>query len=156
MSTKMNRRTFLKTTAAAAVAVSMTGLLGGCDGDNGFDVGEYRVYFDVQDYYPSGATGKAYVVLNVTVKGVSNTLTLNKKFSDNFEADGFTLTNGNEKLNVMQGMHQVCNLKFEKTTTEGFDAMTKGETPFVLTVKLSNANKVFAINLKTRAVTVKS
>ena len=156
MSMEMNRRTFLKTTAAAAVAVSMTGLLGGCGGDNGFDVGEYRVYFDVQDYYFSGETGKAYVVLNATVKGVSNTLTLNKKFSDNFEADGFTLTNGNEKLNVMQGMRQVCNLKFVKTTDTGFESMMKGETPFVLTVRLSNANKVFAINLETHAVTVKS
>lgn len=29
---KMDRRTFLKTSAAAAVAVSMTGLLGGCGG----------------------------------------------------------------------------------------------------------------------------
>lgn len=30
MAMEMNRRTFLKTTAAAAAAVSMTGLLGGC------------------------------------------------------------------------------------------------------------------------------
>ena len=46
MAMKMNRRTFLKTTAAAAVAVSMTGLLGGC-GDslasNELQLGLYRV-----------------------------------------------------------------------------------------------------------------
>ena len=34
MAMKMDRRAFLKTSAAMAVAVSMTGLLGGCsDGD---------------------------------------------------------------------------------------------------------------------------
>lgn len=48
MSTKMNRRTFLKTTAAAAVAVSMTGLLGGCGGsdalaENEVQLGLYRI-----------------------------------------------------------------------------------------------------------------
>jgi hypothetical protein len=32
MAMKMDRRAFLKTSAAMAVAVSMTGLLGGCDG----------------------------------------------------------------------------------------------------------------------------
>ena len=32
MAMKMDRRAFLKTSAAVAVAVSMTGLLGGCDG----------------------------------------------------------------------------------------------------------------------------
>ena len=156
MAMNMNRRTFLKTTAAAAVAVSMTGLLGGCGGDNGFDVGEYRVYFAVKDYYYSGATGKACVNLDVTVKGVSNTLTLNKKYADNFAAEGFALTNGNDTLNVVQGLTKVCNLKFEKTKDEGFDQMMSGEAPFVLTVRLSNANKVFAINLKNGAVTAKN
>lgn len=42
MAMKMDRRTFLKTTAAAAVAVSMTGLLGGCsEGSDGVDLGGY-------------------------------------------------------------------------------------------------------------------
>ena len=48
MTMKMDRRSFLKTTAAAAVAVSMTGLLGGCgDSDtlapNEIRLGQYRV-----------------------------------------------------------------------------------------------------------------
>lgn len=43
MSMEMNRRTFLKTTAAAAVAVSMTGLLGGCgDSSIGTDFGGFQ------------------------------------------------------------------------------------------------------------------
>lgn len=44
MAMKMDRRAFLKTSAAVAVAVSMTGLLGGCSGDSaiGTDFGPFQ------------------------------------------------------------------------------------------------------------------
>ena len=44
MAMKMDRRSFLKTSAAVAVAVSMTGLLGGCGGDSaiGTDFGPFQ------------------------------------------------------------------------------------------------------------------
>ena len=43
MAMKMDRRAFLKTSAAMAVAVSMTGLLGGCsDGAIGTDFGLFQ------------------------------------------------------------------------------------------------------------------
>lgn len=43
MAMKMDRRAFLKTSAAVAVAVSMTGLLGGCsDGDIGTNFGLFQ------------------------------------------------------------------------------------------------------------------
>lgn len=42
MAMKMDRRAFLKTSAAMAVAVSMTGLLGGCsDGDGSTKFGRF-------------------------------------------------------------------------------------------------------------------
>ena len=42
MAMKMDRRAFLKTSAAMAMAVSMTGLLGGCsDGDTSMDLGGF-------------------------------------------------------------------------------------------------------------------
>ena len=48
MAMKMDRRAFLKTSAAVAVAASMTGLLGGCGDSNALapnevQVGQYRV-----------------------------------------------------------------------------------------------------------------
>ena len=54
MAMKMDRRAFLKTSAAMAVAVSMTGLLGGCsDGDtlapNEVRVGQYLISIDDLD-----------------------------------------------------------------------------------------------------------
>lgn len=43
MAMKMDRRAFLKTSAAMAVAVSMTGLLGGCsDGDGSTKFGRFQ------------------------------------------------------------------------------------------------------------------
>ena len=43
MAMKMDRRAFLKTSAAIAVAVSMTGLLGGCsDGDGSTKFGRFQ------------------------------------------------------------------------------------------------------------------
>ena len=56
MAMKMDRRSFLKTSAAVAVAVSMTGLLGGCsDGVGGTDFGGFTasaVKWDVRENKP--------------------------------------------------------------------------------------------------------
>ena len=56
MAMKMDRRAFLKTSAAVAVAVSMTGLLGGCSGgDGGTDFGGFTasaVKWDVKENKP--------------------------------------------------------------------------------------------------------
>lgn len=56
MAMKMDRRAFLKTSAAVAVAVSMTGLLGGCGGGvSGTDFGGFTasaVKWDVKENKP--------------------------------------------------------------------------------------------------------
>ena len=56
MAMKMDRRSFLKASAAVAVAVSMTGLLGGCSGgDAGTNLGGFSasaVKWDVQENKP--------------------------------------------------------------------------------------------------------
>ena len=56
MAMKMDRRSFLKTSAAVAVAVSMTGLLGGCSGgDGGTNFGGFTasaVKWDVKENKP--------------------------------------------------------------------------------------------------------
>ena len=55
MAMKMDRRAFLKTSAAMAVAVSMTGLLGGCSGgDDGvcvYCVGCHDIYGSANGIY---------------------------------------------------------------------------------------------------------
>lgn len=76
MAMKMDRRAFLKTSAAMAVAVSMTGLLGGCsDGDtlapNEVRVGQYRISIDDLNIAYGGeeSTGlKNFLKSKVTLK----------------------------------------------------------------------------------------
>ena len=51
MAMKMDRRAFLKTSAAVAVAVSMTGLLGGCGDSNALAPNEVRVGFSSVSAY---------------------------------------------------------------------------------------------------------
>ena len=58
MAMKMDRRAFLKTSAAVAVAASMTGLLGGCSDSNTLApnevrVGQYRVSIHDLDIKPA-------------------------------------------------------------------------------------------------------
>ena len=72
MAMKMDRRAFLKTSAAVAVAVSMTGLLGGCsDGDIGTDLGGFTVAVGKWSAVPHDqgiGTGKSwYADFTVTV-----------------------------------------------------------------------------------------
>ena len=54
MAMKMDRRAFLKTSAAVAVAVSMTGLLGGCsDGNTSMDLGGFTASVTNWDVKPN-------------------------------------------------------------------------------------------------------
>ena len=73
MAMKMDRRAFLKTSAAVAAAVSMTGLLGGCsDGDTGTDLGGFTVAVGEWSAVPHDqgiGTGKSwYADFAVTVR----------------------------------------------------------------------------------------
>ena len=73
MAMKMDRRAFLKTSAAVAMAVSMTGLLGGCSGgDDGTDLGGFTVAVGEWNAVPHDqgiGTGKSwYADFAVTVR----------------------------------------------------------------------------------------
>ena len=73
MAMKMDRRAFLKTSAAVAVAVSMTGLLGGCgESDSGTDLGGFTVAVGEWSAVPHDqgiGTGKSwYADFAVTVR----------------------------------------------------------------------------------------
>lgn len=73
MAMKMDRRAFLKTSAAVAAAVSMTGLLGGCsEGDTGTDLGGFTVAAGEWSAVPHDqgiGTGKSwYADFAVTVR----------------------------------------------------------------------------------------
>mgnify|MGYP000872013785 CR=1 FL=1 len=57
MAEKMTRRTFMKSAAAAAAAISLSGVLVGC-GNSGSAVGEFRVYFNENPTFGCGGSGQ--------------------------------------------------------------------------------------------------
>lgn len=156
MAMKMNRRAFLKTSAAVAVAVSMTGLLGGCSDSNALApnevrVGQYRISInDLNiDYSGSELEGlKKTLKAKVTLKFEGG--------SNDFQATGYAgmfkgSINGEEleTLSPVSGQLVSTNfawgtlfgkttvdLKMDFKTAEALEAYRSG-TPVELTIKIA-------------------
>ena len=154
MAMKMDRRAFLKTSAAVAVAASMTGLLGGCSDSNTLApnevrVGQYRIGIDNLDIKPAGTelTGlKSILIAKVTLKFEGG--------ANEFQATGYAgmfkgSINGEEletvapvgrlvSTNFMGGIlfgKTTENLEMRFNTDEALAAYKSG-TPVKLTIKI--------------------
>lgn len=156
MSMKMNRRTFLKTSAAMAAAASMTGLLGGCGDSNALApnevrVGQYRISInDLNIAY--GGTESEGLKKNLKAK-----VTLKFEGGPNdFQTTGYAgMFKGSiagkelETLSPVSGQLIASNFAwgtlFGRTTvdlemdfkTDEALAAYKSGTPVVLTIKIS-------------------
>ena len=151
MAMKMDRRAFLKTSAAVAAAVSMTGLLGGCsDGDtlapNEVRVGQYLVSIYDLDIGINGteSTGlKKSLKAKVTLKfeGGAN------EFQSTGYAGMFKASVDGEQLETVAPVKGalIAGTLFRKTTedlemrfkTEKALEAYKSGTPAVLTIKIA-------------------
>ena len=154
MAMKMDRRAFLKTSAAVAVAASMTGLLGGCSDSNTLApnevrVGQYRVSIHDLDI---GYDGSELEGLKKTLKAK---VTLKFEGGANeFQATGYAgmfkgSINGEEletvapvgrlvSTNFMGGIlfgKTTENLEMRFNTDEALAAYKSG-TPAELTIKI--------------------
>lgn len=154
MAMKMDRRAFLKTSAAVAVAASMTGLLGGCSDSNTLApnevrVGQYRVSIHDLDI---GYDGSELEGLKKTLKAK---VTLKFEGGANeFQATGYAgmfkgSINGEEletvapvgrlvSTNFMGGIlfgKTTENLEMRFNTDEALAAYKSG-TPVKLTIKI--------------------
>ena len=154
MAMKMDRRAFLKTSAAVAVAASMTGLLGGCGDSNALApnevrVGQYRIGIDNLDigYDGSELEGlKSILIAKVTLKFEGG--------ANEFQATGYAgmfkgSINGEEletvapvgrlvSTNFMGGIlfgKTTENLEMRFNTDEALAAYKSG-TPAELTIKI--------------------
>lgn len=154
MAMKMDRRAFLKTSAAVAVAASMTGLLGGCSDSNTLApnevrVGQYRVSIHDLDigYDGSELEGlKSILIAKVTLKFEGG--------ANEFQATGYAgmfkgSINGEEletvapvgrlvSTNFMGGIlfgKTTENLEMRFNTDEALAAYKSG-TPAKLTIKI--------------------
>lgn len=134
MAMKMDRRSFLKTSAAVAAAVSMTGLLGGCsDGDTGTDLGGFTVAvgeWSAVPYDQGIGTGKSwYADFAVTVR-VRNLDSVNG-FS--FPAKSVFVLKINGQKVALQGGNLLSNITL---------VMKKGERRTgILTFRLDESQK---------------
>ena len=154
MAMKMDRRAFLKTSAAVAVAASMTGLLGGCSDSNTLApnevrVGQYRVSIHDLDI---GYDGSELEGLKKTLKAK---VTLKFEGGANeFQATGYAgmfkgSINGEEletvapvgrlvSTNFMGGIlfgKTTENLEMSFKTEKALEAYKSG-TPVKLTIKI--------------------
>ena len=155
MAMKMDRRAFLKTSAAVAVAASMTGLLGGCGDSNALApnevrVGQYRVSIHDLDIGVNGTemTGLTKsLIAKVTLKfeGSAN------EFQTTGYAGMFKGSINGEELETVAPVGQLISsnilwgtlfgrttvdLEMEFKTDEAVAAYRSG-TPVVLTIKIS-------------------
>ena len=156
MAMKIDRRAFLKTSAAMAVAVSMTGLLGGCGDSNALApnevrVGQYRISINDLDIGYSGTelTGpKRILIAKVTLKFEGG--------KDDFQKTGYAgMFKGSiagkelETLSPVSGKLIASNfawgtlfgkttvdLKMDFKTDEALEAYRSG-TPVELTIKIA-------------------
>ena len=132
MAMKMDRRSFLKTSAAVAVAVSMTGLLGGCsDGAIGTDFGLFQA-----------TAGKAMGKTNgVDFGGTAGT--------DGY-TDGGLLENGG-KINLTQGQLKegwMCfTLKNEQRAL--YEAVVARKAEVTFTISSASVTEVYKLDYTT-------
>ena len=163
MAMKMDRRTFLKTTAAAAVAVSMTGLLGGCGGaaDSGIKLNGYTVSINMKNAKSTwgktaGAaadegTGYFSVPLKITAgSGVSlNTMNI---FSGKTSAgDALTLENKQSVVTLVQNVPMSVEVSFSTKDRKAYEALDNGSTTLLLNVNPTGGDRAvqYTINFAT-------
>lgn len=156
MAMKMDRRAFLKTSAAVAVAASMTGLLGGCSDSNALApnevrVGQYRIsIYDLDIAYGGKeSTGlKSSLKAKVTLKFEGSASEFQATdYAGMFKAsvDGEqletvapvkgTLIASNFAWGTLFGRTTV-DLKMDFKTDEALEAYKSG-TPAELTIKIA-------------------
>lgn len=156
MAMKINRRAFLKTSAAVAVAVSMTGLLGGCSGDDtGTDLGGYTAVVNgwstdahegsLSDVTPWWAEFKMNLRVHSLYDRETNLpgrfmfkLTIDGKEQELMKGDGAadTLPAKNSWLIPFSkgGEYRQGNVIFKMTDKDLYEAIRNGKADVVFTV----------------------
>lgn len=165
MAMKMNRRTFLKTTAAAAVAVSVTGLLGGCSdaADSGIKLNGYTIGIDMNKATKSwgGAAGAGegeetgYLCATFKIKAGSGVglNTTNGIFSGmTSTGDALTLENRQNVVALVQNVPIPVEVKFSTKDKKVYDALVAGTITLLVNINPTGGDKAvqYAINYATK------
>ncbi len=171
MAMKMDRRAFLKTSAAVAVAVSMTGLLGGCsDGAIGTDFGLFQATAvkalgrtnGIDFGGTAGAGWEGYISVWVRIKDTSGikkpqpipakgyfSLKINGQSVNNY-TDGDLLENGG-KINLSKGQFKEDWMTFtlKEDQKELYEAVVAKKADVTFTISSGAVTEVYKLDYTT-------
>ena len=171
MAMKMDRRAFLKTSAAVAVAVSMTGLLGGCsDGAIGTDFGLFQATAGKAlgktngiDFGGTAGTGwEGYISVWVRIKDTSGIkrpqpipakgyffLKINGQSVNNY-TDGDLLENGG-KINLSKGQFKEgwMNFTLKEDQKDLYEAVVAKKADVTFTISSASVTEIYTLDYTT-------
>ena len=161
MAYEVSRRSFLKGAAALAAATAASGLLTACGGgknDDGFTMGDAKVYFGETDYGINEATKTYFIIPDVKIlayRGDLKKVKFEKLFSAKVGDEPLTLENkSNSTDNLKKGSSKDYLPKLTTTNSSLYEAVKSGEKTLDLTITLSGSKMVFSMNLRENKVTV--
>ncbi len=160
MAMQMDRRTFLKTTAAAAVAVSLSGMLAGCSEseESGVELYGYTVDVDMkkaQKFWGGSAgpdtsndTGYLYTTVKLKAGNGVNVNTsmgiFSAKTSDGAE---LTLENKYSPVVLVKGVAVPVEVRFSTKEKKVYDALASGAVTLLLDVNLTGGSEAVQYTL---------
>lgn len=171
MAMKMDRRAFLKTSAALAVAVSMTGLLGGCgDGAIGTDFGLFQATAGkalgktngIDFGGTAGAEWEGYISVWVRIKDTSGikrpqpipakgyfVLKINGQVVKNY-TDGDLLENDG-KINLAKGQIKEgwMNFTLKEDQKDLYEAVVAKKADVTFTISSASVTEIYTLDYTT-------
>lgn len=168
MTMKMNRRTFLKTTAAAALAVSLSGVLTACGGGStppsttAIALGDFTVNITMVKVNKNETVGaaeyRATMIPTVTVRYNGSGFTA-CQFKDVFSASvnlPLKLSNGSEwiaKADILGGRSKTYEPSFQ-VSDPLYDTFQQGGTPLKIRITLQGQTAEYTVT-NTGAISVR-
>lgn len=161
MAYEVSRRSFLKGAAALAAATAASGLLTACGGgknDDGFTMGNAKVYFGKMNYGIDEGNKTYYITPDVKILAYRDDLK-SVKFGELFSAkvgsESLTLENKSSSTGrLKKGSAKDYLPRLTTTDPELYKAVKSGEKTLDLTITLSGSKMVFSMNLPEDKVTV--
>ena len=171
MAMKMDRRAFLKTSAAVAMAVSMTGLLGGCsDGAIGTDFGLFQATAGVATC-GTNADGwgsvpesgwEGYIKVKVRIKDTSGMkkpdplraktfffLTINGQLVENYTDGGLLSNGGYIKLEKGQFKEDWMCVTLKEDQKALYEAVAAKKAEVIFKISSARTTEVYKLDYTT-------
>lgn len=161
MAYEVSRRSFLKGAAALAAATAASGLLTACGGgknDDGFTMGDAKVYFGKMSYGINEDTKTYFIIPDVKILAYRDDLKsvkFEKLFSAKVGDEPLTLENKSSSTDKLKkGSAKDYLPKLTTKNSSLYEAVKSGTKTLDLTITLSGSKMVFSMNLPEDKVTV--